>query len=359
MASVEVLSVSIDRKNIHVANMDKIIGISALPLMNTYVNIEIKGISTAYINAFRRTSIDELAGFSLTVPTDMDWRDTTDRFMLPQFICQRISLIPLKPNLGNDYSSIKFDLIVENMDITPMSIYSKDFKLVAGKLSEPIFNPSFKIGVIQPGHKIAIRNIYISTGIGKDNACYQRVRCAAYKHLDIEQYDTSETHLPTGSQVDNSGYKISSMVANPKHHLYSCIIPATNTDKAEIVSIFVDTCNNIRERLRFILSFIESPMSNEYSGQLIEYSIFQLSEGIYEGILIIKTETHTIGELIKRTIYELIPDIINIKYVVISHEDCLKITIQYKEHVTKILVKALKYCMSTFELLQKQFIKYK
>lgn len=344
--SVQLKSIKINRKKV-----------DNLPLVNTYVSIEINEISLAFINAFRRTSLDELMGYSLQVPFDMDWKNTTDEFMLPQFVVQRISLIPLKPNLSSDFNSIKFDLNVKNTEIYPLYVYSKDLVLVSGKLSEPIFNPTFKICVLQPDKQIVIKGIYIGTGIGKDNASFQRVRCAAFTHLDIPQYDVSETHLPTGTQTDNSGYKISSMVSNPRHHLYTCVIPATNENKAEIISIFNDVCNNIKDRLKFILSHVKS--DNGYSNQLIDYSVIQLAEGTYEGILIIKNETHTIGELLKRTIFELIPDIINIRYNVISHEDSLKLVIQYKEHVTKILVKVLKYCISTFEILQKQINEYK
>lgn len=349
MSSVEVISFDINRVSIDEKR---------IPLVNTYVSIEIKGISTAYINAFRRTSIDELPGYALQVPNDTDWNETTDEFMLPQFVIQRISLIPLKPNLGMDYSNIRFELNVVNMTGEILHVYSKDLILKAGNLTSPIFNPTFKICVLQPGKAIVIKNIYIATGVGKDNVAFQRVRCACYKHLDIEEYDRNETHLPTGSQVDNSGYKISSMLSNPKHHLYNCIIPATSNNKKEIVSIFIDICNNIKERIRFILSYIES-LNNTNTNQSITYNVFQLSDGIYEGTLVIKNETYTIGELIRKTTYDIIPGIINIKYTILSHDDCLTLIIQYGEHVSSILIKVLKYIIKTFEQLHQQFIKYK
>lgn len=362
MASVKLVSIKITRNEIsnkNIPDIKKIIGIDKLPLANTYVSIEIKGIPTAYINAFRRTSIDEIIGYSLQIPNDMDWKETTDEFMLPQFISQRISLIPLKLNLGNDYNKIIFDLIAENTGTDVLSIYSRDLKLVSGKLSEQIFNPTFKICILQPGRKIVIRGIYIGSGTGKDNSAFQKVKCGAFKHLDIQQYDYKDTHEPNGKMADYSGYKISSMMSNPQHHVYTCIISATNEDTAEIKTLFIEVCNNIKERLRYILSHIESTINNESSSQGIEYSIFQLTEGTYEGILEISGETHTIGELIKRTVYDLIPDIINVKYIISLHDDKLRISIRYKEHVTGILVKSLKYCLSTFDILQKQFIQYK
>jgi DNA-directed RNA polymerase subunit L len=360
MMNVKLISVKLDRKEIKdIPDMKKVIGIDEFPLVNTYVSIEIKGITTAYINAVRRTAMDELHGFAFQIPSDMDWKDTTDEFILPQFVNQRISLIPLKNNLGPEYASIRYDLIGENTTTLPLALYTKDLKLIAGKVIGPIFNPTFKICVLQPGRKISIRGIYIGTGMGKDNAIFQRVRCGAYSHLDIEQYDKKETHLPNGSQVDYSGYKKLSTQSNPLHHLFTCIIPATGKDPAEVIAIFIDVCNNIKERLRYILSYIESNSGNTHSNQGIEYTVFQLSEGIYEGILFVNNETHTIGEMIRRTIFDLNPDIINVIYAIIAHEDRLKIIIRYKEHVTRILVKALKYCISVYDVLQKQFAAYK
>jgi len=305
MSSVELISIKLDRKSISnkiIPDIKKIIGIDQLPLANTYVSIEIKGIPTAYINAFRRTSIDEILGYALQIPTDMNWNETTDEFMLPQFIIQRISLIPLKLNIGTDYNKLLFDLIVENTGTSVLSVYSRDLNIVSGKLQEPIFNPTFKICILQPGRKIVIRSIYIGSGYGRDNIAFQRARCGSYKHLDIQQYDRKDTHEINGKMADFSGYKISAMESNPKHHIYNCIIVSTNTDTAEIKTLFVEVCNNIKERLRYILSHVESIINNESATNDIEYSIFQLTEGTYEGILQINGETYTIGELIKRTI---------------------------------------------------------
>jgi hypothetical protein len=374
MQTIIVQSITIKRKELNLSEKHK----KLLPLLNSYVSIEFKGITIAYINAFRRTSIDEVQGYALQVPVDMDWSETTDEFMLPQFVTQRISLISLKPNLGTDYGSIRFNLDVKNDTYEIMNVYSKDLKLIAGNLSEVIFNPMYIICVLQPGKRIVINDIYITTGFGKDNTAFQRVRCGAYKFLDIKQYSYEETHLSPdknldlenlitsthtninknkelhGSKVNNSGYVESCMVANPKHHLYSCIIPSTNSDSAEIISVFVDVCNNIKDRIRYILSYIESIINVDIPNNDIEYNIFQLSDGVYEGNLIVRNETYTIGELIKDTIYSLIPDIINIKYVILYHDNSLKITIHYKEHITNILIKSLKYCISVFDLIQKQ-----
>jgi DNA-directed RNA polymerase subunit L len=353
MSLPKLISVKFDRKDVFMDIDQK----KLFPLNNTYVSIEIKNVSVAFINAFRRISIDELQGHSLQISTDGEWM-CNDEYILPQFLNQRISLVPLKSSIGNDYNSIKFELIADNTTYELKTLYTKDLVVTSGKLTEPIFNPTFKLCTLMPGRKISIKNIYIGNGFGKYNACYQKVRCGAYKHLDIPEYDKKETHNQDGTQVDYSGYKISSMISNPQHHLYTCIIPATNKNMNEVMSIFIDVCNNAKDRLRHILYYIESH-TNDQNDQDIKYTVIQLSEGTYEGIIYINNETYTIGELLKRTIFDLNPDIINVKYVILTHDDCLKFTIHYKEHVTNILVKSLKYCINLFDVLQTQLKNYK
>lgn len=346
--SIKLNYINIERKEIIID------GKSQLPLVNTYVTMDIQNVPVAYINAIRRVSLDELVGYALQVPINTDWSETDDVFMLPQFIIQRINLIPLKSMINIDVTNIKFDLIIKNNTVDVLPVYSSDLKLVSGKLLEPIFNSTFKICILQPNKQIVIKGIYISSDMGKNNIAYQRACCSMYKHLDIDEYDRKETHLMKGSQVDNSGYKISSMISNPQHHLFKCIIPATNNNPKEIISLFTDVCINIKKRLQFILSFIESA---DIKVQGIEYSVYQLIEnGVYECVLTIINETYTIGELLKRTTFDLYPDIINVKYIILSHENSLKMVIQYKEHVTKILKNVILTCINQFESLQKQLI---
>lgn len=356
---VKLNNINFDRKEIKIDNMKKIIGIEKLPLAETYVSLEISDIPTAYINAIRRTGLNKLNGYCLTIPHDNNWNDTNDEFIIPQFISQRLNLIPLKPNIENFYKLIKFNLIIENNTFENRHIYTKDLKLVSGNLSEPIFNPTFKICTLRSGKKLVIKNIYISTGTGKDNSIYQVIRRPAYSHLDIEQYSHDDIYKKNGSMSDCSGYKLSSMVANPKHHLFTCVIPATNSNFNEIIFIFIDICLNIKNRINKIILFIQSiNNNNKIIDKNIEYSTIKLSENNYESVLKVYDEGFTIKELIKRTLFDKIKDIINIKDNVNIYENLLTINIIYKIEIDNILIEVLKDIINIYDSLQNQFIDY-
>jgi DNA-directed RNA polymerase subunit L len=352
MTEVKLIAFEIERKEINVEELTGDV-IKKLPLANSYVKIEIKGIPTSYINAIRRVAMDELTGYALNANTESDW-NSTEELMIPEFVAQRISLVPLKPNIS-DIGNIKYELFAENKTTEIMSVYTKDLKLVSGKITEPIFNPTVKLCILNPGKKIYIKNITIITGKGKNNSMFQRVKCGTYKHLDIEEFSKEQIigNIENNKEYANySGYKVSSMVSNPRHHVFKCIVNATNNNPEEIRLLFIDVCDNVKRRLKYILSHIE--VNNTDHSQSIEYNVFTTNNGIYEGVLEISNETYTIGELLKRTIYDLYPDIINIKYVIISHVYKLILTIQYREHVTDLLIKSLKYCIGVFDTIQSQ-----
>ena len=356
---VKLIAMKFDRKEINIDYMEKIIGIKKLPLADTYISIEISDISTAYINAIRRTGLNKIIGYCLTIPIDNDWNETNDNFIIPQFISQRLNLIPLKPNIESFYKSIKFDLIIENNTSENIDIYTKDLKLVSGYLPEPIFNPTFKICTLFSGKKIVIKNIYISTGIGKDNASYQIIKRPAYTHLDIEQYSYNETHTVHGEMSDCSGYKISSMIANPKHHLFTCVISATNNNFNELIFIFNEICINIKNRVDTIMKYIQSVVNDKkIVNKNISYVTIKLSENKYETTLKLYDEGYTIKELIKRTLFDKVSDIINIKDNVNIYENLLTINIIYNKNIDSILIEVLTDIINIYESLQSQFLLY-
>jgi DNA-directed RNA polymerase subunit L len=349
-SSVELISFTAKRKELDIPE--------TLPLLNTYVTMEIKGIPTEYINAIRRTSIDEIESYALQTPdvSSNSW-DCNDKFILHSFVEQRIGLIRLKHNI-DEYTSIRYNLNVENNTTSIMKVYSKDLKLVSGKVNGYLFNPTYEICILQPSTYIIINDIFITVGIGKNNAKYQKACNAFYTHLDIEQYSHDETHSKNGSQSSKSGYKESCMLASPKHHLYVATIPATSGEKNEITNIYINICNNITHRLRKILSCIDSPTKDSSNTFGIEYNVYQISDGNYEGVIIINNETATIGNLIKKTLHDLVPDL-NVNFCNIEHHNgCIKLIIQHREHINKLIIKTIKHIILTFDTIQKSLSTY-
>lgn len=351
---MSVIRVDITRREItsvNVPDLEKLFHLKRLPLAQAAVEIEFKGISTAAVNAFRRVSMDEMLGYAFKVPIDgFNIELTTDCYMLPQFVNTRITCIRLRPQISPDIvSKLRLKLDVSNKNATVMAVYAGDLEVYEGSMPDPLFNPTTKIAILQPGKRLVINGIFISTGYGRDNSVYNVACRGAYTHRDIEQYTDAETREEQGVAADLSGYKVSTLVANPRHHVFTAILPAITPKLTEARTVFADVCVNIKERLRLIMTSVERHAEASSGG--IQYTVIDLEAGLYEGILQVPGETHTIGELLRRTIYDLVPDVAYIAYTIVSH-DRLQISIRHTSDVTKILLQALTSAIELYDRLQ-------
>ncbi len=349
---MSILRLNIKKNKVDNSLFKEIFDIKELPLTNAYVELEVKNISLAFINAIRRVITDEMLGYALTVDFScFDTVKTTDVFMLPQFVNQRIELMPLKPTVyKEDIKNLEFKLDKENKTTSIMSVYSGDLTIVKGKLSQTIFNPTFKICILQPNKRIVINNIKITSGYGRNNAKYMVARCGTYHHLDIPMYSDDEINKQDGVAHDLSGYKISCMVSDPRHHLLSFTIPACSNIN-EIKPIIVMAFINIKDRLNNVLQAI----SDTQSKCNITYNVIKV-EGVNEGNLQILGETHTIGELLKRSVYDFDKDISYVAYNIVPHENRLNFTIRCNSDVNNIFKSTIKQLITTLDNMQKNII---
>lgn len=351
MRIIEEISVLRDELNADdIPELKELFGIDKMPLTQSYISVKLTDISTAVVNALRRVLICEVQGYMLTTPPEgFNKSLTTDVFMLPQFVNNRISSIRLKPLISPEIiNNLKMKIDVSNDTSSVMYIYSGDMQIVEGTLTEPIFNPTIKLAFLQPGKRLVVDDIHISSGFGRDFGLYNVACCGSYTHLDLEQY--TEEEQKKGMAIDVSGYKQSCMISNPRRHLLKFILPATSPNLLEIKTVLIEACLNIKERLRMILSAINSTSNS------IKYTIISLENDLTEGILYIPGETYTIGELIKRFVYESAPEIASITYHIVSHENKLVLSIKHVSDVTAILVDAINSAIAVMESIQKNIV---
>ena len=276
---------------------------------------------------------------------------TTDKFMDHQSLNIRITTIPLCYSLSSDIvKNVRLSIDVTNTSSEALFIHSGDLIVNGIELDYPLFNPTFNLFTVQPGKRVVVNNIFINTAIGKDFAAANIACRATYKHLDIPEYTKVETHSADGEHINFSGYKTSTLISNPMHHAFSVLIPATSKNvNEEISSIFVDVCNNIISRLRIILPSIElNSTSNN-----IQFTILDLPSGIQKGLLIIPGETYTIGNLITKAVFDMVPNIVSISSLV--YENKVEIVIQHTENVGKILVNAINHSLTIFNTIKLNF----
>jgi len=207
-------------------------------------------------------------------------------------------------------------------------------------------NPTIPIAFLGPGHRLVLHGIHITTGQGRTHGSYSVAHRAAFSHLDIPQHGRDATHEPDGAAADDSGYKVSSLVANPRHHRLTYAVPAT-ANVAEAVAVAVDACAHIYRRLELIAGVIEGAAQVGAA-----FTVGRGAAGLEEGVLTIPSETFTVGELICRAVHELEPTIAFAAYTVSSHNDILALTVRHAKGVAPIVLEATRHCQVVFDTLR-------
>lgn len=358
---VSVLSLKIGRLTVDVPDeMRELTGMPTLPFISVSVEIEIKGVPTAMANALRRVLCDEMKGRCLTVGKPPSASGTTDPFMIDQFTMNRISMIALRARVSDDIvRTIRFAVHVTNDSSSVMTVFSGDLKVVAGgPLTDPIFDPTYEIAILQPGQVFRAEDIRIDEGVGRDFAAYQVCVRPYLRHLDLKEAPQRETHLAGGASVDSSGYAESSLVANPRHHVVGVTIPvvpdgATGID--DVKTVLADACRNIKERLRLVQSTLENEGkgTSATSSTGVIFTLIDLEAGLSEGILRIKGETHTIGNLLARYIYETKPDVSFCAYRCVTHESEVRLTVRHGDDVPGIILRGVKQAYAVIDIIQR------
>ena len=276
--------------------------IDDIPVFSTAVKFNIKGdrLNFAVINSLRRVLTDELLSYHLSAKDAVF--DHDDPYQnLPQFE-QQLSQIPLCYCIPkNIIKDLTFNLNIENHETSNKVVLSGFLTPHGAALTYPIFNPTFKLCTLSSGKKISVTGIKIVQNYGKYYSGANVTSNAIHRCLDIEEYSLEEMNREENrlkSFSHESGYKESSLVANPKHFELSFNVRATTSKfTEEINQILSDTCNNIISRLRNILMYISKEFIDKEDN--IQSSIESQDEGeINRYVITIPNETHTIGNLI-------------------------------------------------------------
>jgi len=334
--------------------MDKLYGKGTkMPSHSESVIMELKNVPTVVPHAFQRVVMDELAGYCLSI--DEQTFSSTDPFMVDAFVGGRIMQIPLISGLTDDeIENVTFSLHIENSYFTAAPVYSGNLKLESGTLKHPIFNPTFELAVLQPGRCMHIDTIRIEKGYGREHSAFAvGVRGFTYP-LDIpkaplEQLTKySDESLHSGA-ADKSGYLVQSLYANPRIHRVGFIMPSilrSRPSGADSKIVAKRVCANIIERMNMIGAIINA--GDDHCENLL--ILFTGSDT--KITIMVKGETHTLGILLKRYVYETYPEVGYVGHTQIPHEGELKIYLTINKSIAdskKIVTEAINTCCGVFE----------
>jgi hypothetical protein len=316
-----------------------IFGIKTLPLNPCEFSVELTGINRAIANGLRRVLEDELTGVVLNV-IDFNNEKSTDRFMVPQFVNQRIGLIRLKPFVSQEaIESCEWKLDISNDKSSALTVYAGDLIQVSGP-KEVFFNPTNIIARIEPGKRIVIDKIRLDTGNGRQNAKFAKCCAMALTVLDVEQYTDSEQRTDKVI-AEQSGYKMTSMISDPSHYrIMGCVAATTGNYRNEVIKTIIEAIDNIKARLQFILSAQLNIVVNE--------------TGLNVGTLKLIKENGTIGCLIEAAVRNYAPTVLKNSSVVDHLEELMTYTIVINADPKKILDASIMKMIDEFDIIKKQ-----
>ena len=357
--AVEVVSVKIQRQVIDAAEeLRELTGLAAMPFISVAVAVEISGVPTAMANALRRVLCDEMRGRCLIVGKPPSTTGTDDPHIIDEFVMNRVAMIALRARIPEDVArTVRFAVDVRNATASVMTVWSGDLKVTAGSLSEPIFDPTYEVITLQPGRVFRAEDIRVEEGYGRDFAGFQVCVRTAARPLDLAEAARKDTHEAGGAAVDKSGFAESSLVANPRRHLVTATLPVVPMAAVvdDVKTVLGDACRNLKERLRLAQSALEgeSAAGGSAASGGSTFTLIELEADLAEGILRIKGETHTIGNLLARMILETTPDVSNVSYRCAAHESDMKLTVRHTDDVAGVVLRGIRAAHAMVDAIQR------
>lgn len=267
--------------------------------VNQIMSFELVGSNCAFANALRRTVMNEIPVRHLTVSTSDIF--STDPWIDNQIIRNRIEMIPIPQDtpIGSTYA-IRY----ENTSDTYVDIMSSELKQ-RGVAPKGMLQ-SIPICSINAAYSLVVDNITVSESFGYTNSRVSIGRIG-YEILNHDMVNLSAAD------------------SDPNHFRLELEVPA-NIDPSELVRKAIDS---ICARLDAI----------DYSQVKIEYDVYKLS---------ITNESHTIGNLLARYIFELYPiiDYVMMREPHPSKRECV-IDIKHPQ--------AEKLCKQAVDMIKKEY----
>lgn len=290
------------------------------------VEIELKKVNTAIVNAIRRTLLDDLEGKNLYI--EQDDIDTDDENILWPSLQKQIQCIRINQDIP---SNARFTLNFKNETAMPVMINSgmlttdNDLKMIP-------FNKTYRIITVREGKYLKLLNIRVVSGCGTLSC---NVAACRFWPLDVEMYDR--------------GKGVSSNMCNPEHFAFSFETHGT----ADPIKLLSTTCKYLYERCEKYLNELEHIESTktEYTSDLFDIN----KTGDITHVKF-KNETYTICGLLSYTIFVAHPDVALVKFGIIHPEAKVTMFDIKAKDPRKLMIEAFETIIKTFKDLEQQFI---
>lgn len=372
-----------------------------LPTKATYtITFQLLDVNAAIAIAIRRTLLDEMLVKSLYV--DLKDIDTNEPFIKLDEFRDRIKAIPLDQNIKP--GSYKIDVVNNNLEIERSIVHSSDIIGLAGAARK-----TWRLAELHASRYLHVDNIYIREGYGyEDSAAFSLTSAVHFRCIDhmsitevnerghfvskmvklsdlVDLFKKMKVKVPAGRLVD----KRIMFIPNKNHqHLlserqlaqlktYDVVLESTTAGKTAIkkaysaasapknyelkveslgtmepVALMKKCCQNIKARLAKIKADLDKTQDI--------ISVIQKGERSDAGSatsILIRGETHTIGNLLRQTIFDLDPAIANVRTSLEHPSNRAIILILQHPQPIKITKDAIDKCTAVFDKIEGQFKK--
>lgn len=353
---------------------------SIFPLCEQTLSFELEGVDSAVSSAFMRVMCQELTGTYLHCPEGILSTESTEEFIIEEFITYRIQNLPLRHNLPEDeWKNVKLGLEKSNPTSEVISVYAGDFKFYRdGKPflpKQPMFNPTQQIAFLNPGKYIKIEGVTIAEGTGRIFTGASVAIRGTQRPLDMKELPREETHEGMQGKAQLSGYVASPLNFHPRRHYVQVTIPAALEGSRGARRLPLRAAQNLLRRLRMINTVIERSVSEEHiitsqkeiaiegggtdsSYWLVERSPEGESDAIIQGVLNLRAETQTVAQLLRETLVQkVIPSVSMIGVSTRVDTNAIQLKIRHRcssEDLTTYLIRAVKDNIEMFGVLASQ-----
>lgn len=371
----------------------ELFGLEALPLAPAWLAVRLDGVPTAVVNALRRAATDEVEGCALEMPgleegaaggppAGYDLALSTDRYMLPEFLRDRLAAVPLRlglqRHLGRRRGDLRLRLDVSNPSAETVSFFAGDLVVEGGAgdpealAGGPLFNPTTELGFLAPGCRVVVGGIRLATGRGRDRAQFGVARRGAFRHLDLPELPRWATHRPPADPADPrrlpahdlSGYEEPSTVTDPRAHLLSMGFPATGPDPAAPRAALAGAAAALAARLRGLAAAVArgapppaappGPGDDEEAPDSVEFTETRLGGGLEEVVIEAAGETFSVGEVVRRAVFDCAPELAFVGCAPVAHKGVFRIVVRHTDGARALLQEALAMAVATFDELARQ-----
>ena len=300
-----------------------------LPNLNKQsVSFDFINSNEAFVNSIRRVYNDELLIKCLDI--NVHNFKSTDKYILPDNIKERINLISLSQNINTD---IKFNLNITNSTNDIINIYTRDIANKNKNDKNIYFNLNIQICSLKPNCYINISDIYINRDYGYNNAIYT---LGSFKNKAINTDFTipslnnivKDFHLEL---INNSNISIKDIITSIYENLYIRLKKIQNS----INDYNINTNSEDINKLTNDLYIIHNKLIGDSNILNVDGSVPEEINNLYE--IHINNEYHTIGNLISKYVFLQEPSIELINYKLV-HPLTHKIIINIKHSEYKKII---------------------